>query len=99
MSFTWRVLFDGLCGFVPNTAGDRMTVLLPNLRIPTTSRRGTKLLPHAPVIQFRLEDLELDDATPAFEVLSGFGGPDVGLLFLDGCDVSFEVRDLDRKSL
>jgi hypothetical protein len=68
MSYTLRVLFSGLCAFVPNRPFDRLedpptqvTVLLPNLLKPqpldTNSPSGNTLEPHFPLLGFDLSDL------------------------------------------
>jgi hypothetical protein len=68
MSYTLRVLFSGLCAFVPNRPFDQLddpptqvTVLLPNLLKPepldTNSPSGTTLDPHYPLLGFDLSDL------------------------------------------
>lgn len=64
MSYTFRVLFSGLCAFVPNKPfeqlqdpPDEVTVLLRNLLRPDLLTNEVALEPHFPLVQFDLADL------------------------------------------
>lgn len=52
MSFTFRVVFGGLCGFVPNTNGHQMRVLVVNATERLASNGETVLPTHVPLFLF-----------------------------------------------
>lgn len=69
MAFTLRVLFDGLCIFVPNTdesAGVR--VLMIDARAPGVASNGENHVSHIPSVRFDLADLVPGRRQPSYRV-------------------------------
>src|SRR5438046_933646 len=66
MSFTLRLLFRGLCAFVPNTVvGKPMRVLLIDGRAPGNASQQRGSLPHishVPYVKFNLADLDQENS-------------------------------------
>lgn len=98
MSYTFRVLFSGLCAFVPNKPFEQedgppleVTVLLQNLLRPASlvgSPDGDALDPHFPSLEFDLADLHpLSPRKP--DLRREDNGKGACLLF--GEDISFDL--------
>lgn len=107
MAYTLRVLFSGLCAFVPNKPFDQLddpptevTVLLRNLLRPVpleNSPEGVALDPHYPLVEFDLADLHpLSPRKP--DLRRDDTGRGACLLF--GQEISFDLglpEDEERK--
>lgn len=58
MSFRLRLLFSGLCIFVPNNTGDRVRVMLVDARAPGNASNDKAHVSHIPAVRFKMNDLK-----------------------------------------
>lgn len=93
MAFTLRVLFNGLCAYVPNTEEERgMRVLLIDGRAPGVASNGKGHVSHIPAIRFNAADLDPDRRQPAFRYdYSSQDAEPRGAWFLNGDDLELRV--------
>lgn len=93
MAFTARVLFNGLCAFVPNTEESRgMRVLLIDGRAPGLAPNGKGHVSHVPAVRFRPADLDPDLKQPAFRYDYSSQDPEPrGAWMLAGDDLELRV--------
>ncbi len=106
MSYTLRVLFSGLCAFVPNRPFDdfdtpptEVTVLLQNLLNPqslSTVVDSGVLEPHYPMVEFDLCDLHPQSPRRADLERTELGK---GACMLIGEEISFDMNQKVRKGL
>lgn len=69
MAFKLRILFDGLCVFVPNTEESKgMRVLVIDGRAPGVASNGEGHVSHIPSLRFTLADLASDRQQPAYQI-------------------------------
>ncbi|MEW6733928.1 MAG: hypothetical protein AB1489_21555 [Acidobacteriota bacterium] len=57
MPFTLRLLFSGLCVYVPNTEKPCLRVLLIDARAPGVASNGKNHVSHVPAVRFAIKDL------------------------------------------
>ena len=93
MAFTARILFNGLCAFVPNTEESRgMRVLLIDGRAPGLAPNGKGHVSHVPAVRFRAMDLVADRKQPAFRYDYSSQDPEPrGAWMLNGDDLELRV--------
>src|SRR6185295_7683205 len=69
MAFTLRILFDGLCVFVPNTEETKgVRVLMIDARAPGVASNGDGQVSHIPSLRFPLADLSPDAKQPSYRI-------------------------------
>src|SRR5437763_1965608 len=97
MSYTFRIVFSGLCAFVPDRSFDAspgpssITVLLPDLLTPF--RLSNKILtPHYPTLAYDLSQRQPGSTKAAPLVWNKEAQPDKGLCFLLGEDLKINAQ-------
>ena len=69
MAFTLRILFDGLCVFVPNTNEKKgVRVLVIDARAPGVASNGDGQVSHVPSVRFPLADLAPEAKQPSHRI-------------------------------
>lgn len=69
MAFTLRILFDGLCVFVPNTEESKgVRVLMIDARAPGIASNGDGQVSHIPSLRFPLADLSPAAKQPSYRI-------------------------------
>lgn len=93
MAFTLRILFNGLCAYVPNTEEERgMRVLLIDGRAPGVASNGKGHVSHIPAIRFNVSDLDPDGRQPAWRYDYSSQDPEPrGAWLLNGDDLELRV--------
>ena len=95
MAFTLRILFNGLCAYVPNTEEERgMRVLLIDGRAPGVASNGKGHVSHIPAVRFNASDLDPDSRQPAYRYDYSSQDPEPrGAWLLNGDDLELRVDD------
>lgn len=93
MTFKLRILFDGLCVFVPNTEESKgMRVLVIDGRAPGVASNGEGHVSHIPSLRFTLADLAPDRQQPAYQIdYSSVDPTPRGSWLLNGDDLEIRV--------
>ncbi len=69
MSFQLRILFDGLCVFVPNVDESKgVRMLMIDARAPGVASNGENHVSHVPSVRFALADLSPERKQPAYRI-------------------------------
>lgn len=94
MAFTLRVLFDGLCIFVPNTEESAgMRVLMIDARAPGVASNGENHVSHIPSVRFDLADLVPGRRQPSYRVeFAADQGIPRGQWYLNGDDLEIQAN-------
>jgi len=93
MSFKLRVLFDGLCVFVPNTDESKgMRVLVIDGRAPGLASNGESQVSQIPSLRFALADLAAAERQPTYRIDYSSADPvPRGAWLLNGDDLEIRV--------
>ena len=93
MSFKLRMLFDGLCVFVPNTDESKgMRVLVIDGRAPGLASNGESQVSHIPSLRFALADLAAGERQPTYRIDYSSADPiPRGAWLLNGDDLEIRI--------
>jgi hypothetical protein len=93
MSFKLRMLFDGLCVFVPNTDEEKgMRVLVIDGRAPGLASNGESQVSHIPSLRFAIADLATAERQPTYRIDYNSVDPiPRGAWLLNGDDLEIRV--------
>ncbi len=93
MSFKLRMLFDGLCVFVPNTDESKgMRVLVIDGRAPGLASNGESQVSHIPSLRFALADLAASERQPTYRIDYSSADPiPRGAWLLNGDDLEIRI--------
>jgi len=94
MAFQLRILFDGLCVFVPNVDESKgVRVLMIDARAPGVASNGENHVSHVPSVRFALADLAPGRKQPAHRVDYPAQDPvPRGQWYLNGDDLEIRVN-------